>query len=256
MITESLSLNILIWICICAATVVCAYFLILLLSFLYLFAVCLTCSRSKKYTKFSRYYYHVYKFGARLLCRAARIRLHVSGAENIPLDQKFLLVSNHRSNWDNIVQAVAFSKTPMAYISKKENFKIPFVGRLVNRCLFLSIDRGNLKEGLQTILSGIEMVKSQVISVAVFPEGTRSKDCKLQAFKPGCLKIAEKAKCPLVIVATRGTENVHENFPLKPTDVYVDLIEVLLPEQIAGKKTVELAEITQEKVRNFLEGND
>lgn len=256
MITESLALNIILYILIIFGSLLALYLAFFILFFVYLFAVCLTCSRTKKYTKFSKYYYHVYLCGARVLCLMMRIKLHVTGKEKIPTDEKFLLVSNHRSNWDNILQAVAFSKTPMAYISKAENFKIPFVGRLVNRCLFLSINRGNLKNGLETILRGTEMVKNQNMSVAVFPEGTRSKDCTLLPFKPGCLKIAEKAKCPLVIVTTRGTEKIHKNFPLKSTDVYIDVVDVLGPEQTAGKKTVELAQISQEKVKNFLVENN
>lgn len=252
MFTESLSLNIFLTVLIFVALILALYILELILSYIYLFIVCLTCSRTKKYTKFSQYYYHVYLFGARLVCRTCRVKIHINGKEKIPADQKFLLVSNHISNWDNIVQAVALSEYPMAYISKAENFQRPFVGRLVNRCLFLSINRGNLKSGLETILKAKDMVKNQVMSVAVFPEGKRSKDGTLHSFKPGCMKIAEKSKCPLVIVATRDTDKIHSRFPLKRSHVYLDVVDVLMPDLYAGKNTIELAEITQEKIAAFM----
>ncbi len=94
------------------------------------------------------------------------------------------------------------------------------------------------------------------MSIGIYPEGTRSKDCKLQEFKPGCLKVAEKAECPMVIVATRGTEKIHKNVPFKRTHVYIDVIDVIPGDQCASIKTVELGKIAYEKIRNFLIVND
>lgn len=64
-------------------------------------------------------------------------------------------------------------------------------------CLFL--DRSNIKEGLKTILTGIEKVKGG-ISMWIFPEGTRNKSedpADLMEFREGSLKIAEKAAARL-----------------------------------------------------------
>ena len=65
-------------------------------------------------------------------------------------------------------------------------------------CLFL--DRKNIKEGLKTILQGIEKVKNG-ISIWIFPEGTRNTNediTELLPFKEGSLKIAEKSGCPVI----------------------------------------------------------
>ena len=77
-------------------------------------------------------------------------------------------------------------------------------------CLFL--DRENLKEGLKTILTGVEKVKAG-ISIWIFPEGTRNENTeltKLLPFKEGSLKIAEKSGCPVIPVAMVGNADIFE----------------------------------------------
>ena len=74
-------------------------------------------------------------------------------------------------------------------------------------CLFL--DRKNIKEGLKTILAGIDKVKHG-ISIWIFPEGTRNRDAGMMEFKEGSMKIAEKTGCPIIPVAMTGTAEIFE----------------------------------------------
>ena len=77
-------------------------------------------------------------------------------------------------------------------------------------CLFLA--RGNAREGLKTILAAIAQIKNGT-SVFIFPEGTRNKnedaDVPME-FKEGSLKIAQKAKCPIIPVVIKDTERIFE----------------------------------------------
>ena len=79
--------------------------------------------------------------------------------------------------------------------------------RYVN-CLFL--DRNNIREGLKTILTGIDMVKNGT-SLFIFPEGTRSKDGNMIPFKEGAMKLATKSKAPVIPIAMRGTSDIFES---------------------------------------------
>ena len=131
-------------------------------------------------------------------------------------------------------------------------------------CLFL--DRENPKEGLKTILQGIEYVKRGV-SVWIFPEGTRNRNedpLDLLPFKEGSLKIAEKSGCPVVPVALTGTADVFErHLPfIYPAHVTIEfgkpfIVKELEPEQrkFAGAYTrsviiemlkAEMARVSQE----------
>ena len=77
-------------------------------------------------------------------------------------------------------------------------------------CLFL--DRSDVRKGLQTILEGVDYLK-EVYSMCINPEGTRSTTGELGEFKGGSLKMAQRAKAPVVPVAITGTRDIFENNP-------------------------------------------
>lgn len=139
-------------------------------------------------------------------------RIIIKGLENVPKEGPVLYVGNHRSIFD-IILSYPFLKNNTGFVAKESLKKTPLVGWWMwyLNCLFLN--RENIKEGLKTILKGVELVKNES-SIFIFPEGTRSETKDLLPFKEGSLKIAEKGKCPIVPVAITNTEAVFENhFP-------------------------------------------
>jgi 1-acyl-sn-glycerol-3-phosphate acyltransferase len=89
-------------------------------------------------------------------------------------------------------------------------------------CLFL--DRQNIREGLKTILKGVELVKSG-ISVCIFPEGTRNKAADtFLPFHEGSLKIAEKGKVPIIPMTIVNSAGIFEDhFPkIKKATVVIE----------------------------------
>lgn len=132
------------------------------------------------------------------------VKRTIKGVENVPKDTAVLYVANHRSYFD-IPLAYSCVPTLTGFIAKKEIAKIPFLRvwmRYLN-CLFL--DRDNIKEGLKTILKGIDLVKDGY-SVYIAPEGTRNSGKELLPFKEGSFKIAEKSNCPIIPVAINHSE--------------------------------------------------
>lgn len=135
-------------------------------------------------------------------------KVDVIGRENIPDDQPVLYVGNHRSYFD-IVIGYRLIKGECGFIAKKEMEKIPFLRRWMKNIHCLFLDRKNIKEGLKTILAGINKVKHG-ISIWIFPEGTRNRDAGMMEFKEGSMKIAEKTGCPIIPVAMTGTAEIFE----------------------------------------------
>lgn len=128
----------------------------------------------------------------------------VIGLENLPRRDPFLLVSNHLSNVDPFLIAAPLPRR-MAWLTKVELFKIPFVGFMFRLCGMVPIrrfeaDRAGLREALKTIKEGVVL--------GVFPEGTRSLTVKLQRGHEGTAYLALKAGVPIVPVAIWGTESV------------------------------------------------
>lgn len=204
----------------------------------------------EEYTKPSKFYTKFLVFSYKYLIHVARVKVHVTGYEKVDFDKKFMLVSNHRSKFDNFIHCAFLDKANLAYISKPENFKIPMAGKLMKRCLYLPIQRGNPREGLKTILKAVDYIKNDLTCIGVFPEGTRSKDGNLLEFKPGCFKISEKSASPIVVCCMQGTENISKNWPWKKTDVYFDILEVIEPSVWQDKKTVDVAQYTHDLILN------
>ena len=182
-------------------------------------------------------------------------KITVKGQENIPKDRAVLYIGNHRSYFDILVGYVTVPSLT-GFVAKKEMEKIPLLSswmKLVN-CLFL--DRVNLKEGLKTILAGIEQVKRGV-SVWIFPEGTRNKNddpLDMLTFKEGSLKIAEKSGCYVVPVALTGTAEVFEqHFPkIKPSHVTITFGEPFHTKELPPEVKKFPGAYTEEQIKAML----
>lgn len=253
MLTNNVFLTVILWFLIVLAGLVCLYIAMHLLIWIFLAVVALPISMKKTYDKPSKFHCKVFNLAYWSLCNLARVKIHASGIEQIPFDKHFFFVSNHRSKFDNMVHSMVLHKTELAFISKPENFKIPIGRHLMNRSCYLAIERNNPREGMKTILRAISLLGNDAVSIGVFPEGTRSKTTELLEFKPGCFKIAEKTKSPIIVGVTQGTEKIHKNFPWKPTHVYFDVIKVLYPQDYEGKTTVEISECVYALIKNHID---
>ena len=234
------------------AGLVAAWFLWQILLWLFWICVNLTINKKKEYTTTSRFYNWAFVLWYRYMMIAGRLKLHVSGYDKVPFGKRFLLVSNHCSKFDNFIQCAVLKKTQLAYISKPENFKIPIGGRFMRRGLYLSLPRGNTREEFKVIMKAIEYIKDDKVSIGIFPEGTRSKNGNLQEFKPGAFKIAEKAKCPVIVCSMKGTFEIHKNWPWKTSHVYMDILDVIDPSVWDEKNTVEVSQYAHDLILNNL----
>ncbi len=190
-----------------------------------------------------------------IVLKISGVRITVNGLDRIPKDRAVLYVGNHRSYFDILVGYVTVPGLT-GFVAKKEMLSYPVLrGWMKNvHCLFL--DRENLREGLKTILAGIEQVKSG-ISVWIFPEGTRSRGndiLEMLPFKEGSLKIAEKSGCPVVPVAITGTAEIFEqHFPrIKPARVTIEFGEPFFIADLSKEEKKFAGHFTQNRIREML----
>lgn len=212
-----------------------ASFCVLLLLFL---TVCIMpVSSNRFYDKDSEFYRFLLNIAASVACWGGRVRLHITGRELLPSDRRILFVGNHVSNYDPIITLYAFRKAKLAFISKASNFNLPWFGKIIRRCCFMDIDRENPRNAIVTINRAADLLNAQEVSIGVYPEGTRSKSAELLPFHNGVFKIAQKAETDIAVVSLIGTERIHKNFPLKRTDIYVDVLAIIPFSEIKGVKT-------------------
>ena len=168
--------------------------------------------------------------GFRFILKITGVELTVIGEENVP-DEPVLFIGNHRSFFDILI-TYSRCKRLTGYVAKKEMDKYPSLRTWMRRLHCLFLDRENPKEGLKTVLQGIEYLKNG-ISVCIFPEGTRNtgKELSLLPFKDGALKMADKTGCAIVPMSMNNTAEIFENhFPkIKKTHVILEYGEPIYP---------------------------
>ncbi len=191
-------------------------------------------------SKFYRRMAHMYIKGLKTILR---LKIITKGMEKVPTDGRFLLVSNHISDLDPVVLLHCFEKSQLAFISKRENDKKPFVGQVMRKILCQPINRENDREALKTILRCVQLIKDDKVSIAVFPEGYTSLDGKLRYFRNGVFKIAQKANVPVVVCAVHHTrEAMKRLMRLKSSCVEIHLIDVIPAQEVKALSTAELGE--------------
>mgnify|MGYP000780196417 CR=1 FL=1 len=169
------------------------------------------------------------------ICLAmAGTKLIVDGQENIPEDGAVLYVGNHSSYYDILCSYVA-TERGMGFFAKKEMEKVPLLSTWMKRLHCLFLDRNDLKQGLKTILTAIEKVKSG-ISICIFPEGTRNngEELSMLPFRDGALKIAEKTGCAIIPISMNNTADIFEaHFPrVKKVHVVIEYGKPIYPKEL------------------------
>ena len=186
------------------------------------------------------------------LLQLGAVQVKLVGEEKLP-EGGFLLVGNHRSDFDPITAMYALRGRGVTFVTKKENLDIPVGGRLIAGAGCISLDRADDRQGLVVIRQVVRRIQAGE-AMGIYPEGTRSKTGELLPFRVGCFNAAQWAKCPLVVLRTRGTENIGKNFFLRRTPVTLTVAAVFPYEQIRDLDTTEIGELVRSILTDGKEG--
>lgn len=207
--------------------------------------------KKKNYETHSRFYRWLLNGATAFALWLLGIHVHCEGMEKLP-QGRFLLVGNHRSNFDPIVTWYALKDRDLSFLSKEENFKIPIFGRLIRRCCFLPIDRQDPRKAIKAIDQAADLLIRDQVNMAVYPEGTRSKECVLLPFHNGVFKIAKKARVPIVVASVQGTESIHKNYFHRSSHVEMNIVEVLSAEEVAQTRTHDIGQRVHDSLKKAL----
>ena len=171
-----------------------------------------------------------------------RFKIRISGKEKLP-ESNFLLVCNHRSIFDPLIGITRFKKYNMAYVSKKENLKIPFVGRYMKAVGCLDLDRENTRNAVDTINKAAHYIKSGHCNLGIYPEGMENKSATpLLPFRAGAFKIAKKAHCPVAVMTIKNSDRVFRRFMFKRIKVDIDILGVIDADEVKKMSTQEISD--------------
>lgn len=169
-------------------------------------------------------------------------RFRIEGLERVNKDARYVIVLNHQAMTD--IPALYFVPLNFRWVSKREVFKIPIFGQLLSLHGDICINRGKATEARDQLLRDGKMWIDRGVSIAIFPEGTRSKDGQIHRFKSGAFELAQSAGVEILPVVLDGTDRVVRNnrLFLWRNVVTVKVLEPISVEQVSTTEPRELAE--------------
>jgi len=213
------------------------------LAFLFLLLVCKLIDPEKPRQEDSPWFRRMVLWYIDAILTILPIKIRTNGMEKMPKEGRFLLVCNHLHNIDPAFLLHTFSKHQMSFVAKQETKEMFLLPKVLPKLLCPFINRENDREALKTILRCIQLLKTDTVSIAIFPEGRINPYRKLAHFRPGVFKVAQKAEVPIVVCTIQNTQHALARVKkLQRAEVELHLLDVIPVEEIRGKSTVEVAD--------------
>jgi 1-acyl-sn-glycerol-3-phosphate acyltransferase len=168
---------------------------------------------------------------------AGGIRVEVAGREHLPVGQGCIFMSNHVSNLDPPV-LMPYLPGRSSVLLKKQLMSIPILGTAMRMAKFVPVARGRNVEAAKTSIAAAADALRSGLNILVFPEGTRSKDGRLSAFKKGPFFLAENTNALIVPIAISGTQNMMRkgSFAVHPGVAKIEFLTPIQPSEYRSRE--------------------
>jgi len=175
------------------------------------------------------------------------VDLKITGLENIPADNGFMLYANHQGMFDVLAIAATCDK-PMGAVLKKELYNVPLLHQIALCTNSFAMDREDVRQSLTVIQNVTKEVQSGR-NYLIFPEGTRSrKGNEMLEFHGGSFRCATKSQCPILPIALVDSFKVLDEKGSKPVSMQLHYLEPICYEEYKGMKPAEVAELVKSRI--------
>jgi 1-acyl-sn-glycerol-3-phosphate acyltransferase len=149
------------------------------------------------------YFDWVHRSWGRSMLGLAGARVEVEGVERLPRDEAMILAVNHQS-WFDIVALFGALPVSLRFVAKKEISRVPLFAQAIRAAGHVFLDRKNRAKAVTSMREAGVRMREQGLSMALFPEGTRSPDGRLLPFKKGSFVLAIETGATMLPVAMDG----------------------------------------------------
>ena len=167
---------------------------------------------------------------SRLTCYLALCPVHVWGREHIERGKSYVFVANHQGAFD-IFMIYGFLGVPIKWVMKAGLEKIPFVGAACRAAGFIFVDNSSSKAAARSVREAERALKSGA-SIAIFPEGSRTKTGRLGRFKKGAYQMAADQHLPIIPITLNGPFDV---LPIGSLNLHRRPMEMVIHEAIPAE---------------------
>jgi len=204
-------------------------------------------SPKSKWKRWITHQYNVYLFSF-----FYRTKLIVTGKENLPKNNNFVVFANHIEYTDPLFIMQAYHKYPLGFVSKEPLFKYPVLKNLLYGAGCIPITKYADRSALETIIKAIKQVKEGQ-PMGIFPEGKRTYSNDLIEFKPGAFKLPQKAKADISPVTLYDMHELSKKWRIFPTKIYLHILPLVKYEDYKDMDTVELSNHLYQIIENQME---
>lgn len=210
------------------------------------FRLCRYARHPEKYPE-EKMWKHIHFIMGRAV-KSGNIDLVVTGLENIPEEDGFLLYANHQGMFDVVAIAGTWQRR-LSCVFKKELTNVPFLKQICACTRSYAMDRENVRQSLEVIRNVTEQVQAGR-NYLIFPEGTRSrKGNEMLEFHGGSFRCAVKAKCPIVPIALIDSFRVLDEKGIRPVKVQLHYLPPIAYEEYAGMKAAEVGNLVKTRIQ-------
>ena len=214
------------------------------------FKLCHYAKNTDKYPELEQWQHIQYIL--RLAVNGGNIDLKVTGLENIPTDEAFMMYANHQGMFD-VLAIAATCDEPLGAVLKKELYDVPFLHQIALCTRSYAMDREDVRQSLTVIQNVTEEVKKGR-NYLIFPEGTRSKlGNQMQEFHGGSFRCATKSKCTILPVALVDCFKVLDQKGSAPVTVQIHYLKPIPYEEYAGMKPAEVAALVKQRIQEKID---
>lgn len=168
-------------------------------------------------------------------------RQTIIGRELIDRKKRYVIVVNHNTVID--IPALYYIPLNFRWVSKREVFRLPFFGPMLLVHGDIPIERGNAAAAMAKVIRDGKLWLSRGASVAIFPEGTRSKDGEIHRFKMGAFNLAKEADVDILPVVMTGTGATFKGWRMNWSNrIAIRVLPPVSAERVAASDVKTLAE--------------
>ena len=194
---------------------------------------------------------HIHKM-LQFAVKAGNLDLVVTGLENLPVEDGFMLYGNHQGMFD-VVAIAATCARPLGCVLKQELQNVPLLKQVIACTKSFPMDRADVRQSLTVINAVIEEVK-QGRNYLIFPEGTRSRQGNVMGeFHGGSFRCAVKAQCPIVPIAFVDSFKVLDQKGSGKLKVQIHYLPAIAYEEFAHMKPAEVADMVKERIQTKID---
>ena len=127
-------------------------------------------------------------------------KLHIEGKENIKKTGKYILIANHSSLFD--IMAIISFFPGVSWFGHERLLKVPIFSQVLKMTDYVPMKRASIANTREMLDRLIE--KSEGHTIAIFPEGTRTEDGKINDFFRGFIQVLRASEINVLPVTLNG----------------------------------------------------